>query len=341
MSVLSIGDPTLTHRLEADLQQVRRVFARELESDLACVNELAGLVQRYHGKMLRPMLVLTTAMALEPGAETTDERFLVAAAVVEMVHVATLVHDDVLDEADMRRSGPTLNHLYGNEAAVMLGDYLISHAYHLCSSLGDTRVSRLIARATNTVCEGELLQLSNRRNLELDEPTYFDIITRKTASLCGACCHVAAVLSGAKPEAGDALYQFGETLGVAFQIVDDLLDLTGETDAVGKTLGLDLAKGKLTLPLIHAIGRSADSDKARLLDLLRAQADPQLSEADRRAGADEVRRMLEQGGSLDYARDTAASLVERAKGILVDTLADTPARAYLVGLSERVLTRRK
>jgi octaprenyl-diphosphate synthase len=341
MSVLTTQDNPLTHRLEGELAQVRRLFAQELQSDLACVNELAGHVQRYHGKMLRPMLVLATAMAVEPDAETADHKHLVAAAVVEMVHVATLVHDDVLDEARMRRQGQTINQLRGNEAAVMLGDYLISHAYHLCSSLGSTRVSRIIAHATNTVCEGELLQLSNRKNLKLDEPTYFDIITRKTASLCGACCRVAAELSGCPQDVTDALYAYGETLGIAFQIIDDVLDLTGEQATVGKTLGLDLAKGKLTLPLIHAIASANAPRRQELLDLLKAQTDPALSEQDASAGTRRVREVLEAGKSLEYARDRSVALIENAKTGLLRHLDDTPARAYLIGMSDSVLTRRR
>lgn len=340
MSVLASQDNTLRARLDADLQQVRALFADELVSDLACVNELAEHAQRYHGKMLRPMLVLATAMAIEPDAETTDRKHLVAAAVVEMVHMATLVHDDVLDDAEMRRQGATINHLRGNEAAVMLGDYLISHAYHLCSSLGSTEVSRMIAHATNTVCEGELLQLANRHELGLTEDTYFEIIKRKTASLCGACCKIAAMLSGSEPNVTDALYAYGETLGIAFQIIDDVLDLTGDQDTVGKTLGQDIAKGKLTLPMIHAISTADEAGRRELIGLLESQVAGALSDEQSREHTQRVREILHAGDSLDYAREKAASLVQRAKAGLVENLSDTPARAYLLGLADSVVTRR-
>ncbi len=340
MSVLASQDSTLLQRLDADLVEVSRLFAAELQSDLACVNELAEHAQRYHGKMLRPMLVLATAMAVEPTGETTQQKHLVAAAVVEMVHMATLVHDDVLDDARMRRQGATINHLQGNEAAVMLGDYLISHAYHLCSSLGSPRVSQMIAHSTNTVCEGELLQLANRHRLDLDEPTYFKIITRKTASLCGTCCRVTAELSGCAQDVAGALYGYGETLGIAFQIIDDVLDLTGDPATVGKTLGQDLAKGKLTLPLIHAIAGSGEPGRGELIGLLRSQGDAGLSDEQAGAGASRVREILFAGDSLDYAREKAASLVERAKSGLIENLEDTPARAYLLGLADSVVTRR-
>ncbi len=340
MSVLTSQDNVLRQRLEADLVEVRRVFAGELQSDLDCVNDLAGHAQRYHGKMLRPMLVLATAMAVEPTCETIEQKYLVAAAVVEMVHLATLVHDDVLDDAQMRRRGATINHLRGNEAAVMLGDYLISHAYHLCSSLGSPEISRMIAHATNTVCEGELLQLANRHRLDLDEPTYFKIITRKTASLCGACCGVTAELSGCGQKVAEALYGYGETLGIAFQIIDDVLDLTGDQDTVGKTLGQDLVKGKLTLPLIHALGACDEACREELIGLLRSEGGEGLSEE--RAGevAVRVREVLLEWESLDYAREKAVSLVERAKLGLMENLEDTPARSYLLGLADSVVTRR-
>ncbi len=336
MSVLTTQDDTLRGRLDKDLAEVRKLFAAELKSDLGCVNELVEHAQRYHGKMLRPMLVLLTTMAIEPGRERTQPAHLTAAAVVEMVHMATLIHDDVLDEAQMRRKGQTINHLQGNEAAVMLGDYLISHAYHLCTSLGKSKISRMIAHATNTVCEGELLQLSRRHDLSLDEKTYFKIITRKTASLCGACCQVAAELSDCAPDTAEALYNYGETLGIAFQIIDDVLDLTGDPQTVGKSLGRDLAKGKLTLPLIHALATGCDE----LPPLLRQQADPTLSETQALEGSQRVRELLDAYNSLAYAREKAIQLIEKAKSGIIDHLQDTPARMSLLELADSVVSRR-
>ncbi len=340
MSVLTTQDDTLRRRLDADMADVRRLFAQELKSDLDCVGELAEYAQRYHGKMLRPMLVLMAAMAIEPKRDRTEEKHLIAAAVVEMVHMATLVHDDVLDDAPMRRRGPTINHLRGNEAAVMLGDYLISHAYHLCSSLNSPTINRIIAHATNTVCEGELLQLSHRHDLDLDEPTYFKIITRKTASLCGACCRVAGELCGCAPATTGTLYDYGKTLGIAFQIIDDVLDLTGDPQTVGKTLGRDLAKGKLTLPLSHAISSCGEADRRQWVSLLREQADPALSDQASLKGAARVRDLLAAGNALDYARDKAVGLVQRAKSGLREHLEDTAARSSLLSVADSVVNRR-
>src|SRR3954464_12136702 len=246
----------LTECIRPQLEAVEKLFHQELSSDLKCVNALVKHVSRFRGKMLRPMLVLLSGRAC---GETTDAH-TVLATVVEMVHMATLVHDDVLDEAELRRKGATINHLRGNEAAVMLGDYLISHSFHLCSSLDSQFASRIIGRTTNQVCEGELLQIDNRNNLNLDEETYLQIISRKTASLCATCCLLGAKYAAAGEVRMSQLELYGLSLGTAFQIQDDILDIVGDPTTVGKTLGLDLEKGKLTLPIIHYL-RTAPADK--------------------------------------------------------------------------------
>src|SRR3954447_2286483 len=174
-------------------------FHEELVSPIPCVNTLVKHVSRFRGKMLRPTLLLLTGKAAAPDRALT-EAHVTLATVVEMVHMATLVHDDVLDEAELRRKGATINHLRGNEAAVLLGDYLISHSYHLCSSLDSQFASRAIGKTTNQVCEGELLQIDNRNNFDLDEATYLEIITRKTAVLTAACCQLGAMLGGASED---------------------------------------------------------------------------------------------------------------------------------------------
>ncbi|WP_432799711.1 polyprenyl synthetase family protein [Poriferisphaera sp. WC338] len=333
-------DSELSERLAADLIDVERRFASELQSDLACVNDLVNHIERYRGKMLRPTLVLVTAMACvsTDGFPVNDSHRIVA-TVTEMVHMATLVHDDILDEAEMRRRGQTINNLSGNEAAVMLGDYLISHAYHLCSSIPDSDVSRMIADATNTVCEGELLQLHNRKNFNLTEQTYYDIIRRKTASLCGICCKLAAYLSKAQPHTADALYSYGEKLGIAFQIVDDVLDLLGDEQTVGKSLGRDLEKSKLTLPLIHYLNTADEADRNVMLSLLDQQRQTDLPEQTRHEQVGIIAGRLRQFGSVDYARDKAASLVEQAKLVVTEHLPESPAASLLISMADAVLSR--
>jgi len=342
MLMPAITDTPMRHRLAEELARVESRFRAELMSDLACVNTLVEHVERYRGKMLRPTLVVASALACgegqtEPEAASAGEvaePVRIVATVVEMVHMATLVHDDILDEADVRRRGQTVNHLTGNETAVMLGDYLISHAYHLCSSLDDPSVSRRVAATTNVVCEGELLQLSNRHHWELDEPTYFDIIRRKTASLCGLCCRLGGELSGADAATAEALEQFGGRLGVAFQVVDDVLDLTGDEAVVGKSLGRDAAKHKLTLPLIHHLA-TADAEQRRATLNLLAEL-PERSTPPPRAM---LRRLLEATGSIDYARSQAQQLVDQAKAQAAGALPEGPATSLLIGLADAVTAR--
>lgn len=333
-----------TQWLLSGLKQVSECFAAELLSDLDCVNELVQHVERYRGKMLRPTLVLVAAQAVSLEQGPAKPELITLAAVTEMVHMATLVHDDILDEAELRRQGATLNHLRGNESAVMLGDYLISHAYHLCSSLGITDISRAIAATTNTVCEGELLQLANRNNWRLDERTYFEIIRRKTAVLTAACCRLGAQLAGGSETQCLALSDYGMKLGMAFQIIDDLLDLTGDTRAVGKSLGRDLAKGKLTLPMIRFLQDASSSARARVLDQLALfeQADQQAEQAATAAmntAAAELTQTLVSSDALGQAKARAAELVTEAKAAIVQVLDDTPTRALLLNTADRVVAR--
>jgi octaprenyl-diphosphate synthase len=307
------------------LAAVEKRFLAELKSDIACVNTLVKHVSRFRGKMLRPTLVLMTGKAcgdITPAHETI-------ATVVEMVHMATLVHDDVLDEAELRRKGATINHLRGNEAAVLLGDYLISHSYHLCSSLDSQFASRTIARTTNQVCEGELLQIDNRNNFDLDEETYLKIITHKTAVLCGTCCLLGATLSGANDEIAKAMETFGLSLGIAFQIQDDILDIVGDQRTVGKTLGIDVTKGKMTLPMIHFAQHAPPEHRTLLRSLLESR------DADK---VEKIRNLIVPSNSIHYAQERAHQLVDRARSALL-TLPDSDARRALDQMAEFVVTR--
>lgn len=308
-----------------ELQAVEARFAEELTTDIPAVQNLLKYVSRFRGKMLRPVLLLLTGKAV---GNLTQEHITLA-AVVEMVHMATLVHDDVLDEAELRRKGATINHLKGNEAAVMLGDLLISHAFHLCSSLDSQSASRLIGRTTNAVCEGELLQIDQRNNLDLTEETYFRIISKKTAALVAASCRLGATHAGAAPDVADAMERFGRCIGTAFQIQDDLLDLTGDVREVGKTLGIDVEKGKLTLPLIHFLRTAPKEHRELLRSLLRSV------EADK---AEKIRNLVLPSGSLEYARQVAEGLVAEARDCLA-LLPPSPARDAL-DLSARFVVHR-
>jgi octaprenyl-diphosphate synthase len=296
--------PSITSLVESQLDEVELVIERQLASDLPAVNALCSHVERYRGKMLRPTMVLLSGLAAS--GEPCDGRALrdahrVIAAVAELIHMATLVHDDVLDEALVRRQGATVNSLRGNEMAVMLGDYLISNAFHLCSSLGDPAINFELGDVTNTLCAGELLQLHFRDQYSIDEETYFEIIRRKTASLVAACCRLGARLAGGDAAAVEALGRFGMALGVAFQIQDDLLDLVGDQSVVGKSLGRDLDKGKLTLPVILHLAQAGVHERAASLRMIQER------------DAERLRQRLLDGGAVQRTRDVAARLVGEAK----------------------------
>ncbi len=299
-------DLELADRLAVELEEVACVFDRQLASDFPPVNTLAVHVGRYRGKMLRPILVLLSGAAVRSSDDDVDLDMCLrtVAAVTEMIHMATLVHDDVLDEATVRRGGQTINSLHGNEMAVMLGDYLISNAFHLCSTLGRPDINALLGKVTNTLCEGEIVQLHNRENLELDESMYFEIVTRKTASLIGGCCELGGLLAGGDDHTRSSLRSFGVDLGIAFQITDDLLDLIGDQQEVGKTVGRDLDMGKLTLPLIRAIEQSCDQDRRSLTSLVQDKCHAQL------------RDRLQEDGWFDSAQRTATDLVLSARNHL-------------------------
>ncbi|MBU0637806.1 MAG: polyprenyl synthetase family protein [Planctomycetes bacterium] len=311
----------------ADIERSARIFHDELISDQTLISDLCRHVGQFHGKMLRPALLLLTADAC--GAMQPEHHTL--AAVVEMVHIATLVHDDVLDEADIRRRAATVNRLWGNERAVLMGDFLISHAFHLCSSLDSQYAAHLIGQTTNTVCEGEMMQVANRDNFELSEDEYLDIITRKTAVLIGTCCLLGAKYADADAELIEGMKHFGLSLGIAFQITDDLLDLTGDEAEAGKSLGRDVHKGKLTLPLIHFLRVSSSRERARLLGILRGE-DPKRYR--------QVANLLQDSESVEYAYQTAYAHIENARAALA-LLPPSEARSSLTAMAEFVITRRR
>lgn len=315
----------LTAPIAADLAEVDRLFARKLASHRHHVANLVARIEHYRGKRLRPVLLLLTARAC--GRITPDHHVL--AAVVEMIHTATLVHDDVLDNAQVRRHVRTVNAEWGNQASILLGDMLFSHAFHLASSV-DARACAIIGAATNRVCEGELHQITQRGNLELSEDEYFDIIDGKTAELTACCCRLGALYAGTDDDTATRLAEYGRSLGVAFQIADDLLDLTGLEEATGKTLGTDLDQQKLTLPLIHALERLPSAEAAAFRAMLRHPADLR----------DELVATLRRTGALAYARRRAEEFAARARSAL-EVLPPSECRDLLAAATDWTVRREK
>jgi octaprenyl-diphosphate synthase len=317
----------LLSSISDDLRESARIFRDELRSEQPHVRELCEHIEHFRGKQLRPALLLLTGQAC--GELRPAHRVL--AAVVEMVHIATLVHDDVLDEADIRRRAATVSRRWGNESAVLLGDLLFSHAFRLCSSLDDQFASQLIGQTAVTLCGGELMQISNCDNVELTEAEYFEIITSKTASLIGTCCLLGARYAGADGDIVRRMNEFGIGLGTAFQITDDLLDLIGDETEVGKSLGRDLDKGKLTLPLIYYL-RTATQTKQKIMRALLRDGDP------RRNG--QIATLLVNSDSIDYARQTAYEHVRKSLDILSE-LPPSDARSSLTAMAEFIVARRQ
>jgi len=320
---VSVCVPDLLSPVAADLAEVERILSRWLENKHPRLIPVIDQVRHFRGKRLRPVLLLLCAKAC--GRVTPAHHIL--GAVVEMIHTATLVHDDILDHATTRRKAATVNSVWGVQPAVLLGDYLFTRAFHLAATVGDARACERIGAATDRVCEGELTQVLNKGNLDLTEVEYFDIIDGKTAELTACCCHLGALYAGATSTVIEALSRYGRYLGQAFQVADDLLDLVGDESKVGKSLGTDVDQGKMTLPLLHLL-RSSQTELALKARQLLAQG------ADRAA----LHPLLDQAGSLTYARQVAMDLVQRAQNELQE-LPPSPARSILEYMADKAVSR--
>jgi octaprenyl-diphosphate synthase len=278
--------------IAADLHQVDEVILRRLDSDVLLIRTIANYIVGGGGKRLRPALVLLAANAF--GAEGGAKHEL--AAVIEFIHTATLLHDDVVDESSLRRGRKTANAEFGNAASVLVGDFLYSRAFQMIVAAGSLRVMKILADATNIIAEGEVLQLLNVRDADTDEEKYLRVIRYKTAKLFEAATQVGAILGNAAPEAETALAEYGMHLGTAFQLIDDVLDYSGDLNETGKNLGDDLTEGKPTLPLIYVM-RAGDESERKLVR--------HAIEHGGKADLEGVLAAVHRAGALDYARERA------------------------------------
>ncbi len=333
LNAIPTVDPGLALEIARQLERVVDRISGQMTSSIPEVEELCRHVEKYRGKMLRPVLTLLCGAASKGGSlqDGASEAHITVAAVVEMINLATLVHDDVLDDADTRRGAPTIARMRSSEVAVILGDFLLSQAYHLCSMLDSQKTSLRVGEITSTVCEGEMLQLVRRGRVDIEEKTYFTIVERKTAALIAVACELGARHSGADDETAQRFYDYGRDLGVAFQIQDDLLDLVGDEGVVGKTLGKDIEMGKVTLPVLHHLKACDARERADLTTLIRAQI-PLNGERS------SVVRRLHETGSVQYARNVAADLVERAKARILP-LPGSGAKDQLLVMADQVIRR--
>lgn len=311
--------------IQRDLEIAERILRETIESGEPGVSRLINHLSHYRGKRLRPALLLLTARAC--GAVVRSHHVL--AAVVEMIHTATLVHDDVLDGATVRRHVATVNAGWGNQASILLGDYLFTHAFHLTSTLDEARACRLIGEATNRLCAGELHQICQRGNFDLTEEAYFDIIEGKTAELTSCCCRLGALYAGMDDDVVERLASYGRYLGLAFQIADDLLDLVGEERSVGKSLGTDLEQQKMTLPLIYLMRQGSGERVRRLQDLLKSPVNHK---------REQLAPELAASGAIAYARRRAEEFASQAAAQLVG-LPPSECKSILEHLTDRVVNR--
>jgi octaprenyl-diphosphate synthase len=312
--------------IAGDMQAMDAVITRRLSSDVPLVSQVSQYIIAAGGKRLRPALLLLMCGALDYRGE---QRFNLA-AVVEFIHTATLLHDDVVDESTLRRGRATANASFGNPASVLVGDFLYSRAFQMMVDAGDMRIMQTLAEATNIIAEGEVLQLMNMHDASLSEEGYLRVIRSKTAKLFEASARLAALLAGAPPAVEQACADYGQALGTAFQVIDDVLDYDGDASEMGKNLGDDLREGKATLPLIIAMQRGAAAEQATIREAIETGGTERLAE---------IVDIVRQTGALQATRNAAAAEAQRA----IAAQAALPRNIYsnaLLELASQLLQRR-
>ena len=275
-----------------EFERVNQLIIEQLHSDVPMVENVGHYIVDAGGKRLRPLLVLLSAACLGP----CDDKHIKFAATIEFIHTATLLHDDVVDISSLRRGRPTANAEFGNAPSVLVGDFLYTRAFQLMVQLGDMDVLHHMADTTNIIAEGEVLQLVRAGDANTSEAQYMDVITRKTAILFAAACYGAAALAGEKEPVRQSLSDFGLNLGIAFQMIDDVLDYDGDPATMGKNVGDDLTEGKATLPLIHALREGSDAEKALVREAITQKSADNI---------DDIIKAVQRCGSLDYSRAQA------------------------------------
>ncbi len=327
MSTISIATANeVFDLLRDDLAAVEREFGRQSASPVEVITEIAGYLMAGGGKRLRPLLLLLSAKAL---GSHSDARIRLG-AVVEMLHTATLVHDDIIDEADTRRGRPSSNTTWGNAKCVLAGDWLYMQSFQTALEERNFRVLDLLISLTQQMVEGELLQIQKLGHL-INEEEYFDLIFRKTACLFKVSMQLGAAITPGREDCEEMLGEYGRNLGLAFQIVDDVLDLTASEEVLGKPVASDLREGKATLAVIHALERGTGAEREAIRTVLAARSFAEVSHA-------HILEILQRHGSLDYAMDTACAYAEAARLSITD-LPDTDAKRALLWVPGFVTSR--
>lgn len=324
-----MGLPEIRALVAADLAAVDDIIRTRLSSQVALVGLVADHIVAGGGKRLRPLVVLLAAQAASGGKPPAGSRYREAAAFIEFIHTATLLHDDVVDHSGMRRGRDTANALFGNEASVLVGDFVYSRAFQMMAATGSQRVMEIMADATNVIAEGEVLQLMNAQDPDTTEERYLEVIYRKTARLFEAGGEVAAVLCSAPPEVQAALARYGRHLGTAFQLIDDVLDYRSDPALRGKNLGEDLAEGKPTLPLIHALRSAEGSERELIRAAITQESEPDLAR---------IIACIDRSGGIEYTRERALA-ESRSAAAALSQVPPSPWREALAHLAEFAVSR--
>jgi octaprenyl-diphosphate synthase len=319
---------TIFKPFQKDLDRFQDFFKRSMTSNVRLVDQVAKYIVKRKGKQLRPMLVLVSTRTL---AEPNERTFL-ASVVVELLHTATLIHDDVVDESEIRRGFPTINKMWKNKISILMGDYLLAKSLIISTEIGSIELMNLIASVAKRMSKGELLQIQKSRKLNIDEHEYFQLISDKTASLLSACCEIGALTTGASLEKRTILKSFGENLGIAFQIKDDLLDYQSRTRVIGKPVGNDLKEKKITLPLLYAFQESEDGERKKILKMLKNGVEKK-----------EVNAIIEFINKYDGINKASRKAMDHKDLAIaeLEKLPESPAREVLKKLAEFVVNRKK
>ena len=308
----------ILHPIQQEIQRFEERLQTALRSDVDLVDRVAGYLASVKGKRFRPSLVILTARTLG----VSSEEVLDAAVAAELIHTATLIHDDVVDSAELRRGASSVNSLWNDQVSVLMGDFLFSRAFSMLVRIGSAEVLRVMSGATERIARGELLQIQRRGELDLREETYFGMISDKTASLMSAACEVGAILSDAHPDRVERMVQFGEDLGLAFQIKDDVLDFVGNVEITGKPVGRDMRDRKLTLPLIRALSLCENGERERIHSKM-------ANDSDGDEVPPEILDLVERYDGIRYAQDRAAAFSSRARR-QIESLEPSNARDALL-----------
>ncbi len=306
-----------------DFEAVNQLILKQVHSDVGLVEEIGHYLIDAGGKRLRPLLVLLMAKALDYQGKQQHT----LAAIIEFIHSATLLHDDVVDLSDMRRGRPTANAKWGNAPSVLVGDFLYSRAFQMMVAIGNMEVMSILSDTTNIIAEGEVQQLINAGNATLKEDAYYEVIHKKTAVLFEAACETAAVICGVQRDLQMQLKLYGYHLGMAFQLIDDALDYTGSSEELGKNVGDDLAEGKPTLPLIQAMLQASNEDSQLIADTIQSKQGHDAGTLNR------IISIIQQTGAINYTRVQAESHVEKAKAAL-ESLSNSRYKQALIELAD-------